>query len=109
MLDVRCWMFDAFFSPSFASSRPAGRHFRALRGVIALARIWRAFIEHHRDVTSERALNFHRNLRRNERRLSIDMILKMHALLSNFAQFSERKNLVPAAIGQNWSVPIHEF
>src|SRR6266513_1581449 len=40
--------------------------------------------------------------------ISIDVILKLNALLGNLSQFRQRKNLVTAAVGQNRPVPIHE-
>ena len=37
------------------------------------------------------------------------MILKMDALFRDLPQLRQRKNLITAAIGQNWSIPIHEL
>ncbi len=37
------------------------------------------------------------------------MILKFNAVVGDFAQVRQRKNLVTAAIGQDRSVPIHEI
>src|SRR5439155_25085541 len=80
-----------FFSSALqgflASSRPSCRHLRALRRVIVLAGLANAFIERHRDVAAERDLNFHRDLRCNERTRSIEMISKFDAVLSELAQF----------------------
>ncbi len=36
------------------------------------------------------------------------MILKMHAFFRDLPQLRQRKNLITAAIGQNWSIPIHK-
>ena len=108
-MDVRRRAFGVFFFRLFATLRPARRHLRALRCVIVFARIWNAFIERHRDIASECRLSFHGNLRRNERSRPIDVILKFDAVLRDFAQFRERKNLKPAAVGQNRPIPIHEL
>src|SRR6266567_4691879 len=89
--------------------RPARRQLSAFRRVIVLAWIWNAFIEHHRDVAAERGLNFHCDLRRNERARAVDVVLKFNTFLSYFAQFREREDLVTAAVGKNRSVPTHEI
>src|SRR2546423_4662876 len=68
-----------------------------------------ALVEHHRDVAAERGLNFHCDLRRNERSRTVDVILKFNTFLSYFAQFREREDLVTAAVGKNRSVPTHEI
>src|SRR5204863_9645210 len=68
-----------------------------------------ASIYPHRDVSPERSLNLHRNFRRNKSRRPIHVVLEMHALLSDLAQLGQRKNLVTATIGENWSIPIHEL
>src|SRR5205823_10795379 len=94
---------------SLATCSPTRSHFRAARRVIVCTRIRSAFVEHHRDVAAECRLDFHRNLGRNECRLSIDVILKLGALLGDLAQLREGKNLVTTAIRQDRSVPIHEF
>src|SRR4029077_5596057 len=82
---------------SFASLCPARRQLSACRRVIVLARIWNAFIEHHRDIAAERGLNFHCDLRRNERSGAVDVILEFDALLGDFAQLREREDRVPSA------------
>jgi len=53
-------------------------------------------------------LNLHRDFRRNKSRRPIDVILEMHALLHDLAEFSKRKNLVTTAVSQNRSIPIHK-
>ncbi len=35
--------------------------------------------------------------------------IKIYPVVGNFIQFGERKNLKPAAVGENRSVPIHKF
>src|SRR5216684_143633 len=62
----------------------------------------------HRDVAAKRRLNFHRDFWSDECRRPVDVILKINAVLGDFAQLGERKDLVTAAIGQDWSIPIHE-
>src|SRR5437763_1065665 len=69
----------------------------------------RAIISSNCGVASERSLDFHRDLRRNKCGRSVDVILKLNALLGNFSQLRQRKNLVTAAVGQNRPVPGHEF
>ena len=94
---------------SLASLRPTRGHFHAFRRVIVFARIGNALVEHHRDVAAERGLNFHCDLRRNERSRAVDVVLKFNTFLSYFAQFREREDLVTAAVGKNRSVPTHEI
>ena len=50
-----------------------------------------AFIEHHRNVAAERGLNFHRDLRRNERSRAVDVILKLNAVLGDLRNFTSEK------------------
>src|SRR5207253_2823713 len=93
---------------AFIALRPSYRQFRTSGCVVVLTRPWRTFIQHHGNVTAERGLNLHRDLRRNKSRRPIDVILEMHALLCDLAEFHERKNLVAAAICQNRPIPIHK-
>ena len=95
--------------PALHLFRPSRRQFSAFRRVVVLARIRNAFIEHHRDVAAERRLNFHCDLRRNERPGAVDVILEFHAVLGDFAQLHERENLIPAAVGENRPIPTHEI
>src|SRR5205809_174073 len=37
------------------------------------------------------------------------MILKVHALVRYLAQLRQRKNLITAAVRQNWHIPVHKF
>src|SRR5947207_14859062 len=66
-------------------------------------------MECHGNVAAERCLNFHGDLRRNERARSIDVILKFDTVLCDLTQLRQRENLVPAAIGQDRPIPIHEI
>src|SRR5207237_10127486 len=93
---------------AFASLPPSCRQVRTSGVLVALTRTWRTFIQHQGNVTAERGLNLHRYLRRNKSRRPIDVILEMHALLCDLAEFHERKNLVAAAICQNRPIPIHK-
>ena len=68
-----------------------------------------AFVEKHDDVGAEVALDFHRGLGTDEGRCAIQMILKMHALLGDFAQLRERENLESTAVRQDRAVPRHEL
>src|SRR5205809_6372562 len=95
--------------PLPASLCPARCQLRAFRRVIVRARIWNAFIEHHRDIAAERGLNFHCDLRRNERSGAVDVILEFDAVLGDLSQLREREDLVPAAVGENWPTPTHEI
>src|SRR6266545_2879768 len=94
--------------PVCTSPCPSGRHFHALRSVLVITGIRRAFIQHHCDVAAERRLNFHRDFRRNECRRAVDVILKMHTFVRDLPELRERKNLVSAAIGQDRAIPAHE-
>ena len=101
--------FGVFFFPLPAFLCPPRRQLSAFRRVIVLAWIWNAFIEHHRDVAAERRLNFHCDLRRNERSRAVDVILEFHSLFGDFAQLHERENLIPAAVCENRPIPTHEI
>ena len=68
-----------------------------------------AFVEKHDDVRAEVALDFHRGLGTDEGWCAIQMVLKMHALLGDFAQFRERENLESTAVRQDRAVPRHEL
>src|SRR5215467_11098047 len=109
MLSVGRWELSVFFSPSLASLRPARCQLDALRRVIVRARIRNAFIQHHCDIAAEFRLDFHCDLRRNERPAAVDVILEFDALFGDFAQFRERENLEPAAIRENGTIPAHEI
>src|SRR6202040_2961352 len=67
-----------------------------------------AFVQHHGDVAPEHSLNFDRDLRTNERRSSVDVILKLHAFLRDLAQLGQEKDLITATIGQDRAVPTHK-
>src|SRR6266545_2286558 len=82
--------------PVCTSPCPSGRHFHALRSVLVITGIRRAFIQLHCDV------------RRNECRRAVDVILKMHTFVRDLPELRERKNLVSAAIGQDRAIPAHE-
>src|SRR5213082_2870188 len=105
---LRCSVFGVFFLPLLAAPRPPCRHFHTPCRIFIFTRPRRAFIQHHRDIAAERGLNFHRNFRRNKSRRPIDVILEMHALLRDLAQFRQRKNLVTAAVSQKRAIPIHK-
>src|SRR5262249_58234433 len=109
MLSVGRWALSVFFCPSLASLRPARCQLDALRRVIVRARIRNAFIQHHCDIAAEFRLDFHCDLRRNERPAAVDVILEFYALLSDLAQLRQRENLEPATIGENWPIPAHEI
>ena len=103
---------DAEFHPRrrhlLAPARPAQRALPALRGVIVFARIRRAFVEQHADVRAERRLDFHRGLRPDETRRSVEMTLKMHAFLRDLAQLREAENLEAARVREDRPIPRHE-
>src|SRR5947208_16221031 len=108
MLSVGCSMFAIFFLPLLTALRPPCCHFHTPRGIIITTRPRQTFIQHHGYVAAERGLNFHRDLRRNESRRPIDVILEMHAFLRDLAQFHQRKNLVTTAVSQDRPIPIHK-
>src|SRR5438045_3791207 len=98
-LDVERWALSVFLFPAlvtpalqhsttpgfFAPSCPPGCHFQTARRIIAFARPGRTFIQDHGDIASEGCLNFHRDLRTDECRSPIDMILKMHAFFRDLS------------------------
>src|SRR5204863_7937966 len=68
-----------------------------------------ALVQNHGDITAKRRLNLHRDFRANERRRSVEMILKSDALLGHLPQFRQGENLISAAVRQNRPGPIHEL
>src|SRR5215472_6855862 len=76
---------------------------------MVIAGVRRAFVKNHCGIAAEYCLNFHCDLRRNEGSTSIKVILKVNAFVRDLSQLREGKNLVPTAISQNRSIPVHEF
>src|SRR5918996_1628336 len=76
---------------------------------IIASRIMRnTFIERHRDIATERLLNFHHYLRCKQMRRTIEVRLKMHARVRNLSHPCQAKNLISTAVGQERAVPAHE-
>ena len=68
----------------------------------------RAFVEHHRDVRAEHALDFHRFLRAEKQRRAVEVRAEFDAVRFDFADFGEAEDLEAAAVGENRLFPIHE-
>ena len=99
------------------SARGCSRHSRAQRMVRSTASaqllggrvVRRAFVEHHRDVRAEHALDFHGFLRPEKQQRAVQVRTELDAVLLDLADFREAENLEAAAVGQNRPVPIHEL
>ena len=93
---------------SFRALRPAHRQPHRAGRLVRVGRVRRAFVERHRDVGVERALDAHRFFRRQEEAIAVDRRGKVHALLGEAAQRTEAEHLEAARIGQQRRIPSHE-
>ena len=71
-------------------------------------RVGRAFVERHRDVGAEQALDRDRALRGQQMGAAVEMRAEGDAVLADLAQFGERHDLEPAGIGQDRVGPVHK-
>ena len=69
------------------------------------ARVRRALVEKHDNVGAQVPLDFHGGFGPDECRGAIQVVLEMHALLSDFAQLGEGENLKPTAVCEDRPVP----
>ena len=68
----------------------------------------RTFIETHRDIRTERALNLHRFFRPEKQFGTIEVRTEFHTVRLHFADLGEAEDLEPAAVGEDGLLPIHE-
>ncbi len=94
-----------FRHPVLAALRPAGGQRERFRGVGLVARVGRAFVEEHRDVRAERALDFHAELGGEQHFRAVEVVLETHALFGDFAQFRQRPDLEAAGVGEHRLLP----
>jgi hypothetical protein len=88
---------------------PCGCSLQRGFGFVARSRRLNAFVEHHGDVRAKRELNLSRFFRRQKMLGAIEVGLKTHAFIGDFAKVRKTENLVAAGIGKNRAVPRHEF
>ncbi len=88
---------------------PAHRHAHGIRGLLFGRRERGAFVKRHGDGRSQQMLDFHRPFRRQGKFAPVDMAFERNTIFGNLAQLGQRHHLIPAAIGQDRLVPIHEF
>src|SRR5712691_10034636 len=82
---------------------------RALHSCFRLlprARIGRANVERQDDVRAQLRLDLHDTLWRQHMRRAIQVRLKIRAILAQFTQVTEAKDLEAAAIGEYRSIPV---
>ena len=65
-------------------------------------------IEEHGDVGSKGGLDFHGLARAEEAGRAVEVVLEVHALLGDLAQFGQREDLKAAGVGEDRAVPGHE-
>ena len=92
-----------------AAGRPA---MGAVHGILSggvVAGIGSTHVKGHHDIGTQRVLNIHAHLRRDEPLAAIQMALEMHALFLDLADTGEGEHLKPAAVGKHGLVPGHEL
>jgi hypothetical protein len=77
-------------------------------GRAAVDLVGRAFVELHHDVRVQRALDLHRDFRRQEQLAAVDRRGELDALFRDLAHRAQRKHLEAAGVGQDRLVPAHE-
>ena len=86
---------------SLALGGPAERSLDSTVHLVAVGGVRRAFVEDHRDVRTQRALNLHALLRPEENRRSIQVASKLDSVIPDLANLAEREDLETARIGQD--------
>ena len=92
-----------------AAIQPPVRAFHRFPGIAVIAGIRGALVEGHDDVRPDAALDVHGSLRAEQVLAAIDVAAERHALFGDLAAVGQAEHLVAAAVGQNRSLPIHEF
>ena len=80
---------------------------RALRRLVG-RRIRQAFVERHRDVGAERALDLHDRLRREKARRAVERRAELDPVVADLADLREAEDLEATGVGQNGATPSHE-
>ncbi len=91
-----------------AAARPAERQIERGVRLFTRCRKRRALVEHHLNVGAEQALDFDGALGSQRNTFAVKMGLKGDALLLDATEFRERHDLIPAGIGENRLLPMHE-
>ena len=92
-----------------AFARPADGAFDGEALFLGGRVVRRTFVENHRDVRAEHALDFHGFLRADKQKRTVKVRTEFDAVFFHFANFCEAENLKAAAVGENRLFPIHEF
>ena len=79
-----------------------------LPGVLVADRVGWAFVEHHHNVAAQGQLGVHGRFRREGVRVAVQVGLKDHPVLGDFAQAAQTEDLVAAGIGKDGARPRHE-
>src|ERR1051325_3104343 len=70
-----------------------------------ICRMGQTLVEHHRHVGAELRLDIGRSLRRQQMGRTVEMRLKVRALLVDLPPGRQAEYLVAAAVGENWLRP----
>ena len=81
---------------SLALGGPAERSLHGAVHLVAVGGVRRAFVKHHRDVRTQRALDLHALLRPEENRRPIQVTAKFHSVIPDLANLAEREDLETA-------------
>jgi hypothetical protein len=87
---------------------PAQRKLHRARGVVLGRRVFEAFVEHHRNVRAEHALDADRFFRRQHHPVAVHRRCESHAILGELTQRREAEDLEPAGVGEDGELPPHE-
>ena len=98
-----------FAEPIHRTAGPFERVVERVRSLFNGARVRRAFIEGHNDVSADFALGLHDRFRREQMTRAIQMTAEFHALFSNVAKFLQAPNLESAAVREHRAVPAHKL
>ncbi len=89
--------------------RPPHRQAHAFCDAIPVRRQCRTFIKGHDNVRAQQLLDLHRTFGGQVVFGPVDMRFEGHALFGQLAQVRQAHHLKSAAIGENRTLPIHEF
>ena len=87
---------------------PAQRQRQRALGRLTGGGIRQTFVERHRDVGAERALDVDDRLRRQEARRAVEGRAELDAVVAELADLREAEDLEAAGIGQDGAAPSHE-
>ncbi|MPM74312.1 hypothetical protein SDC9_121299 [bioreactor metagenome] len=78
-------------------------------GILVSGGILHAFVKGHCHIRAQIGLDAHALLGAHKNPVPVDVGGEGHPVLGYLAQAGKRKDLEPAAVGEDGSVPVHEF